>query len=133
VHSWRYKAGIAAGAFLLFRATDSLLDSYGLMSHEVESTITAEPNWLVGEIKTCYSFDPEGVTLGRIDCDTGHSGVSDRRMKITFYGREKQPEYEVVTWNCTRTEKSFTCLELSGLDKLAGAATGDTALSEASK
>jgi hypothetical protein len=103
------------------------------MSHEVESTITAEPNWLVGEIKTCYSFDPEGVTLGRIDCDTGHSGVSDRRMKITFYGREKQPEYEVVTWNCTRTQDSFTCLELSGLKKLDAVSTGGTGPSDAPK
>ena len=65
------------------------LDWSGLMSHEVESPITAEPNWLVGEIKTCYSFG-SGRRYFRPDiCDTGRYWVSDRRMKIT-HGREKQ-------------------------------------------
>jgi hypothetical protein len=130
VQSWRYKAGIAAGAFLLFRATDSIQDSYGWMSHEVESTITAEPGWLVGEIKTCYSYiGPAGGAFDRIDCGKG----ADRRMKITFYGREKQPEYVAVTWNCTRTQNSFTCLELSGLKKQDAVSTGGTGSSDAPK
>ena len=103
-----------------------------MMSHEVESTITAEPNWLVGEIKTCDSFDPEGA-LSTGSTAARALGVSDRRMKITFYGREKQPEYEVVTWNCTRTQNSFTCLELSGLKKLDAVSTGGTGPSDAPK
>jgi hypothetical protein len=39
-------------------------------------------------------------------------------MKIIVYGRANQPEYEVVVWKCTRTEKGFICLELSGVKRL---------------
>jgi hypothetical protein len=121
VQSWRYRVGIGVCAFWLIRGTDSLQDSYGLMSHEAESTITAEPSWLVGEIKACHSYiGSDGGAFDRIDCGKGAA----RRMKITFYGREKQPEYVAVFWNCTRTQNSFTCLESSGLKKPDAVSTG---------
>jgi len=103
-------------------SSNSLSDLSGLLPHEVETTITAEVNWFVGESKDCYSYiGSDGGAFDRIDCGKG----AEHRMKITFYGRAKQPEYEVVTWNCTRTKDSFTCLELSGLKKPEGTTTGD--------
>jgi len=48
-------------------------------------------------------------------------------VKITFYGRVEQPEYEWVQWRCTRNEDSFTCRQtgnseptLTGKDNATG-------------
>jgi hypothetical protein len=118
-NEWLVWVGPSLLCALFWPKIDSCKDSIGWASHDVETTITAEANWLVGEIKTCNSYiGQDGGAFDRIDCGKG----SDRRMKITFYGRSKQPEYEIVTWKCTRTPNSFTCLELSGVKKQAGTA-----------
>ena len=96
------------------------IDALGWVRHSVDSTITAQTNWLIGESKGCYTYpilvDPPkgekiGYALGQVNCDNGP--LHD--MKIAFYGRITQPEYGVIYWKCTRKESGFECYEQSGL------------------
>lgn len=91
------------------------LDSAGWISHTEETVITAQDNWLVGENKACVSIplDSEsarltnkdfGYAFSKIECDDGPT----HDMKVTFYGRENQPEYKGIMWRCTREEVSFS-------------------------
>ncbi len=98
------------------------LDGEGLTSHQEESTITAQGNWLVGESKYCSSFPlaspiegkKTGYALSYLGCDDGPA----HRIKIRFWGREEQPEYGSVNWKCTREDAGFVCEELSGVPVL---------------
>jgi hypothetical protein len=89
------------------------LDSFGWVSHEVDSAISAESNWFVGESKECSTFtlDKTGFALANVNCDNGpmHS------VKIKFFGRKEQPEYASIQWKCTREAEGFTCFEQSGV------------------
>jgi len=107
----------------IFWAAHDGLDSHGWIPHNEETAITAQSSWFVGESKECVSYPPfnqaeaqpmgkpVGYAVGRIKCDDG----PEHRVKIRFFGRIEQPEYEVVKWKCTREEDSFTCYELSGI------------------
>lgn len=94
------------------------VDSIGWIPHTEESVITAKENWFVGESKDCNSYPMDakvaqtqnkdsGYTLGYINCDGG----PEHNVRITFYGRESQPEYTWVNWRCTRRQDSFDCKE----------------------
>ena len=93
-------------------------DSAGLDSHTVESTITAQANWIVGESKFCTSvplFEPyggkqKGYAFDFVKCDDGPSHL----VKVTFWGRQEQPEYALVNWKCTREADQFMCTEQGG-------------------
>lgn len=114
---------IAVIAAIFWWAAHDQLDSHGWIPHNEETTITAQPSWFVGESKECVSYPPfnqaeaqpmgkpVGYAVGLIKCDDG----PEHRVKIRFFGRIEQPEYQVVKWKCTREEDTFTCFELSGI------------------
>ncbi len=101
----------------------SWADSQNYVPHSVETTITAKPNWLVGESKECQSEvdnyaalakkyggvssddSADGYTMAAVSCDDGEN----HRIKITFYGKKYQPEHRFIKWSCTRETDSFTC------------------------
>jgi hypothetical protein len=107
--------------------TYSLLDDSGWISHQVETVISARSDWLPGESKECLSYtrkrewatfqDKEvGYAMPWVKCDDG----PDHHMKVTFYGRKVQPEYQTIGWRCSRNEvsflndSSFTCYQTGG-------------------
>jgi hypothetical protein len=92
------------------------VDATGYVSHKVESTITADAGWIVGESRTCISnpFDitsakelqkPVGYALWGLQC----GGGDWHRITITFWGSQVQTGTKAAYWNCTRTSESFTC------------------------
>lgn len=96
------------------------IDSSGWMPHSEDSVITAQANWFVGESKDCTSYPldaktaqamkkPKGYAIAQINCDDG----PQHSVKITFFGRTEQPEYDWITWRCTRNESSFTCKQIA--------------------
>ena len=103
------------------------LDSIGWISHQEEMVISARSDWLAGESKECRSYTRKrewdsfqdkdvGYAMPWVKCDDG----PDHHMKVTFYGRKLQPEYETISWRCTRNEvsilndNSFTCYQTGG-------------------
>ena len=103
------------------------MDENGWISHNEETVISARSDWLVGESKECLSYarkrdwatfqDKEvGYAMSWVNCDDG----PEHKMRVTFYGREVQTEYEVVSWRCVRNEvsffnnNSFTCYQAGG-------------------
>lgn len=92
------------------------IDSTGYLSHKVESIITAQATWMVGESKYCTSFPseaglynkPEGYAFSYVSCDGGPV----RNIPITFWGAEYQLGKKYAKWYCTRTADSFTCKQL---------------------
>ena len=109
------------GAIIAIAFGYQQLDSAGWIPHEVDSAITAESNWLVGETKECTSLTVDAATAKSKDEETWSavdSLVCDNgpihKIKITFYGRTAQPEYLYAHWKCTRISDSFTCRETGG-------------------
>jgi hypothetical protein len=96
-------------------------DYYGFDDHWAQVTITAQQNWFIGESKTCMNAplakaDEEhsaGYALTDLLCDDGPAHL----MKVTFWGREQQPEYEQISWKCKRNADEFTCAELGGIPR----------------
>ena len=105
--------------YLIFADDPSVpapIDSTGYISHKVETSISAQSSWMVGESKSCTSipFDAElGSALGEkpgyafdlVKCDDGPY----RNIKVTFWGARNQPGKTAAFWSCTRTSESFTC------------------------
>ena len=98
------------------------LDSAGWLAHHEHSVITAKENWFVGESKDCASYPldaktaqvinkPVGYAISRLDCDGG----PEHNVPITFWGRTEQPEYQWITWRCTRNSDFFTCWQIGNL------------------
>ncbi len=90
------------------------LDSWGLIPQSKETVITAQGNWVIGENKQCWSPALDSVSARAINKENGYSfskitcdGGPEHNIKVTFFGREKQPDYKVVFWNCTRNDTSF--------------------------
>ena len=88
----------------------------GYAQHSVETSISAQQNWFVGETKECSSFplrDPEAYRLGEepgymtasVHCDDGPVHT----VTVSFYGRLVQPEHKIAYWRCTRESQGFTC------------------------
>jgi hypothetical protein len=88
----------------------------GYSQHSVETSISMDGNWIVGETKECKSYplspmvakfvgDEPGYAAGYFHCDDGPT----HKLKVTFYGRYNQPEHQVAYWNCTRESDKFTC------------------------
>ena len=103
-------------SFWITADLDRGLDSAGLIPHRVQSSITAQADWMVGEIKTCQTFplDPmsakqygrnEGYAFQNVQCDSGPT----HNMRIEFWGASNQSGKTVAKWNCTRTVESFVC------------------------
>lgn len=103
------------------------LDSIGWISHREETVISARSDWLPGESKECLSYTRKrewatfqdkdvGYAMPWVKCDDG----PDHHMKVTFYGRKVQPEYQTIGWRCSRNEvsflndNSFTCYQTGG-------------------
>lgn len=89
------------------------LDASGRIPHTNETDITAEPGWLNGESKKCFSF-PMGrerdVTLD-IHCDAG----PPHHINVKFWGmrnRHDQRAQNGVTWKCVKNADSFVCYDL---------------------
>jgi len=94
----------------------SEIDSTGFVSHTVQSTITAQANWMIGESKDCISYPLDADTARTLDKQAGYafSGVQCDKgpvhsIAIRFWGAENQPENKVAYWNCKRTTDSFIC------------------------
>jgi len=96
------------------------IDSIGWMEHREDSVITAQANWFIGESKDCTSYPldaktaqalnkPKGYSVSQINCDGG----PEHQVKISFFGRTEQPEYDWITWRCTRNDGSFTCKQIA--------------------
>ncbi len=96
------------------------IDGTGYISHRVESPITADPSWLIGETETCVSRPldrdnarilnkPTGYALWGLNC----GGSEYRRMPVTFWGSEVQSGIKAAYWDCTRAAESFTCKQTS--------------------
>lgn len=113
---WLARLGVCwLVAFVFGPEVYTWLDAAGRISHEEESSITAQTDWLVGESKYCEStpiLDAQrnGYAVASLRCDEGPEHLT----KIHFWGRELQPEYVTVYWKCTREESAFTCYESSG-------------------
>ena len=97
------------------------LDDSGWILHRVETTISARNDWLTGESKDCFSYPlryrearplgkDSGYALADVFCDDG----PDYKMTLTFYGREAQPEYQIIGWRCTKKDESFVCYQTQG-------------------
>jgi hypothetical protein len=90
--AWR-AIWIAAVVLLLgiVSALYSVLDAAGYISHTRETLISADPSWLVGESRICYSvpLEPEYVSRHKA-WDVTHR----------------------VGWKCDRREDSFECYAL---------------------
>jgi hypothetical protein len=92
------------------------IDATGYISHKVESTITADSNWMVGESRTCISKPldstsarvlqkPVDYALWGLNC----GGGDFRKITIKFWGSAVQSGKKAAYWNCVRTSDSFTC------------------------
>jgi hypothetical protein len=98
-----------------------MIDEHGLIEHSVQSRITAEPSWIVGETKDCTSYPlasaqgnlDQGYAVGALDC----GGGPQHEMEITIYGRLVQPEYKAVMWRCKREAASFDCKQSGGIEQ----------------
>ena len=107
--------------------TYSFLDESGWISHQEETVISARSDWLPGESKECLSYTRKrdwttfqnkevGYAMPWVKCDDGPY----HHMKVTFYGRKVQPEYQTIGWRCRRNEasflndNSFTCYQTGG-------------------
>jgi len=97
------------------------LDSVGWIPHHEDTTITAEASWFVGESKECVSIPLDAKTAAAEGKDAGYAVTMlhcdsgpPRDVRVTFFGRVAQPEYDAVNWKCTREQDGFTCYELSG-------------------
>lgn len=97
------------------------LNEHGWISHDKESSITAQANWIPGESKDCASYPLDeqtatslhleaGYVMQNVTCDDGPS----HRMSVRFFGRVTQPEYSVAHWKCIRREQSFDCYQTGG-------------------
>jgi hypothetical protein len=100
------------GGFDLFHWTPLL--SY--IPHTVESSITVDQDWLVGESKKCTSVIIPSVLANSIKMKAGYAVLSFhcddgpfRDMKFRIFGRTEQPEHKVAKWRCTRESEGFTC------------------------
>ena len=98
------------------------LDQHGLIKHTVQTNITAQTNWFVGELKACMTTTlPHangekkfGHAFEYVSCDDGPPHF----VSIEFWGRQEQPEYSSILWRCTRQESNFVCVEVSGIPKI---------------
>ena len=78
--------------------------------------LTAQQNWLVGEVKECYSGVLDSKTAVQLGKESGYVAESihcddgpEHTIKVTIFGQLKQPEHKVISWRCTRETDSFTC------------------------
>jgi hypothetical protein len=92
------------------------IDATGYISHRVESTITADPSWIIGETKTCISNPLDSLNAGVLQKPVGYAlwglqcGPGDwHKITITFWGSAVQDEKKAAYWDCKRTADSFTC------------------------
>src|SRR5690349_1268127 len=103
--------GVAWGAY-------SYADQLGWISHDVESTITIDANWIPGEVKSCVSYPLTGEaakelksTAGDvttyISCDSG----PEHRVSARFVGRVEQPQIDAAYWRCFRRTALFECFQ----------------------
>jgi hypothetical protein len=108
-------ASVGIGAILLLLLMGGWGD-FHYIPHTVETSISAQSNWLVGEMKDCYSepLDPAsafllhrepGYVAESFNCDDGPKHT----MTIKFYGRLNQPEHRIAYWRCTRKSEEFIC------------------------
>ena len=88
----------------------------GYAKHSVETSISAQENWFVGETKECASAALDlrtaqhlgkepGYVASSITCDKG----PEHRVTLKLYGRLNQPEHFLIHWHCTRESDGFTC------------------------
>jgi hypothetical protein len=90
----------------------------GYMRHSVETSISVDKDWIVGETKECKSYplipaiashlnDPKeaGYAAASFHCDDGPTHM----VTVNLYGRMNQPEHRIAYWHCTREAQAFTC------------------------
>jgi hypothetical protein len=88
----------------------------GYAQHSVETAISVDEHWIVGETKACksYPYIPQSASFFRkgigyaadsLNCDDGPMHM----VKATLYGRLNQPEHRIAYWLCTRGTEVFTC------------------------
>jgi hypothetical protein len=92
------------------------LDATGYISHKVESTITADPSWIIGETRTCITNPLDSLNAGALQKPVGYAlwglqcGPGDwHKITITFWGSAVQAGKKAAYWDCKRTADSFIC------------------------
>lgn len=116
------RVAIAAVAFIVVIAGYLISDRVGLLPRVSEVSLTGGQNWPVGQTRRCRTVPlgeeiaarsgrRTGYALANADCGAG----PEQRMPVTFFGREDQPEYSVVIWDCTRRSDDVVCREKSGV------------------
>jgi hypothetical protein len=126
---WTLGMLVVCGVMAAVVAGRWALINQGITSHEADTLITAQSDWLPGESKDCRSealdanaaaalHREQGYALYAIVCDDGPT----HSMKVEFYGKAVQPEYRTVLWRCTRNKDSllgsdteFTCKQTGGI------------------
>jgi hypothetical protein len=98
-------------------------DEAGWISHNRDTTITAQSDWLVGESKVCISFpldvdtaayvgaDKNDVTR-RMNCDRG----PEHQIPVTFWGQVKRSDHRAaggINWRCVKKSDGFVCYDLN--------------------
>jgi len=132
IKSWVWLLAVW-GIFLLACQGIDDLDHAGWRGHQTMVEIAIPTDWLIGESKICEStpLDAAGAAgfatgigdvFSMVDCSTGNGSSATHRVKILFYGRQYQPEYEIVHWECFRNsgypifqDSMFTCKETDGV------------------
>lgn len=91
-------------------------DQIGWEWHTVQTDITADANWIVGETRECTSLPltPADAKVMHvqpwsavelIQCGSGPY----HNISIRFWGRIARPDKQEVGWRCTRFADSFVC------------------------
>jgi len=88
----------------------------GYARHSVETSITVDENWIVGETKDCKSYPLIPVVAKFVGNEPGYAAASfhcdegpTHTVTVNLYGRLNQPEHTTAYWSCTRESESFTC------------------------
>jgi hypothetical protein len=94
-------------------------DTAGYVPHSIETSITAQPNWLVGETKECFSPILDAKTAAQLGKETGDPASliycddgPEHIIKVTVFGNLEQLGHKTATWRCTREADSFTCRQI---------------------
>jgi hypothetical protein len=118
--------GIFAISVLLIWVIWAAADTGGWVFHDVDTSISVAPTWMVGEVKVCTSAPlpgdlakqsklPKGYAVPFVSCGDGYDYF--KTFKVRIYGRITQPEHLGIHWSCTRNSDSmvggtpFTCRE----------------------
>jgi len=89
----------------------------GYVQHSVETSISMQDDWIIGETKECVSAALDFRTAQHLGEEPGYVAPSiacdnkgtEHSVTVKLYRRLNQPEHFLVYWRCTRESESFIC------------------------